>query len=240
MRIHILQHVPFEGPGYIADWIQEKGHTLTLTRFYDGDVLPNVEEIDALVILGGPMGIYDDHQYEWLHDEKVFIFDYLETKKPILGICLGSQLIAHILRTPIYKNREPEIGWFPIHFTDEAKNTIFAGLNEPMTVLHWHGDAFDLPYGATLLASSDATKVQAYILDQHILGLLCHFEMRPENIKALLSNSAKDLNLPGSYVQKENQISIQIESACVQTQKALYQILDSFFAQVPLSTQGTG
>jgi GMP synthase-like glutamine amidotransferase len=111
MRIHILQHVPYESPGSITDWAEEKGFPVSYTRFYENGQLPRLEDFDLLVIMGGPMNIYEKDKYPWLMLEKAFIQNCLSAKKKILGICLGSQLLADALGTKVYSNKEKEIGF---------------------------------------------------------------------------------------------------------------------------------
>ncbi|MCK7557005.1 type 1 glutamine amidotransferase [Chitinophaga sedimenti] len=116
MNIHYFQHVPFEGLGCIADWIDRKGHQVSVTRWYAGDAPPPHDQTDWLIIMGGPMGVYDAAQYPWLETEKAYIREAIQQGKRVLGICLGAQLIAAALGAKVYPNREKEIGWFPVHF----------------------------------------------------------------------------------------------------------------------------
>tara|TARA_B110001454_G_scaffold219191_1_gene251083 strand:- start:47 stop:751 length:705 start_codon:yes stop_codon:yes gene_type:complete len=229
MRIQIFQHVHFEGPGHIETWAIEHGHTFLVTKLYNDDPLPDLDDVDALVVMGGPMGIYDDHRYPWLRKEKSFLLDFIETKKPIIGICLGSQLIAHVLRTPVYRNREPELGWFPVYFTAGSDPVVDKFNERTIDVFHWHRDAFDLPYGATKLAESNATQVQMYLLDRHILGILCHLEMSPNAIEKLLENARSDLADGGTFVQNEKKIIELSSEKCEATKIVLFRLLDRFF-----------
>src|SRR5271170_6697939 len=120
MRIHYFQHVPFEGLGCIAQWAAEKEHTVTATRFYLDEPAPNPGEIDWLVVMGGPMNIYEEAEYPWLAREKRFIGEAIRGGKTVIGICLGAQLIADVMGGPVTRNLEKEIGWFPIELTPEA------------------------------------------------------------------------------------------------------------------------
>ena len=103
MRLHYLQHVPFENLGCIADWAAHKKHCVTETRLFDGDLLPSLDAFDWLIIMGGPMGIFDEEQYPWMAAEKAFLREVLKTDKPVLGICLGAQFIADALGAKVYK-----------------------------------------------------------------------------------------------------------------------------------------
>lgn len=140
LNVHCLQHVPFEGPFGIADWLTARGHRLTFTHLYRGETLPAVENIDWLVIMGGPMNIYEHRIHPWLLEEKLFIDKAIRAGKTVLGVCLGAQLIADVVGGKVYQNMEKEIGWLPITFNDEATR-FFAGAPKETTVFHWHGDS---------------------------------------------------------------------------------------------------
>ena len=140
MRIHVIQHVAFEGPGAIGEWAQERGHTITVTEQFSGGRLPKLDDFDFLVVMGGPMSANDDARFAWLAREKRLIADALRGQKAILGVCLGAQLVAQALGARVYRSREKEIGWFPVRQAPGAADSrLFAGLPEEMTVLHWHG-----------------------------------------------------------------------------------------------------
>jgi GMP synthase-like glutamine amidotransferase len=112
MRLHWLQHVPFEGLGYIKDWAEEQGFDITCTRLYEGEELPKMDEFDWLIVMGGPMGIFDYNDHPWLTDEKEFIELAIDEEKTVIGICLGAQLIATALGAEVKNNPVKEIGWY--------------------------------------------------------------------------------------------------------------------------------
>ena len=114
MHIHILQHVNFETPGLISNWIEKKGHSFSITNFRQGDSLPGFDSFDMLIILGGPMSVHDEDKYTWLKQEKNFIRESINLNKKVLGICLGAQLIADVLGAKVHNMASPEIGWFKI------------------------------------------------------------------------------------------------------------------------------
>ncbi|HBF36965.1 MAG TPA: amidotransferase, partial [Firmicutes bacterium] len=116
MRIHYLQHVPFEDPANIGNWARQKGHRLTGTHLYNGEVFPTMDRFDCLIIMGGPMNIYEAEKYPWLQSEKQFIKEAIDHRKVVLGICLGAQLITDVLGGKVTKNPEGEIGWLPVSF----------------------------------------------------------------------------------------------------------------------------
>ncbi|MRG47141.1 amidotransferase [Chitinophaga sp. SYP-B3965] len=198
MRIHYFQHVTFEGLGYIANWATEKGHTVTVTKWYESPALPALEDFDMLIVMGGSMGVYEEDIYPWLSIEKEFIRKAIAANKPVLGICLGSQLIAAALGARVYPNKQKEIGWFPVQFHDAIAPS-------PTTVLHWHGDTFDLPENAVHLAETSICKNQAYRIGDRVIGLQFHFEMTPEALDVMISHCEKDL-IPDTYVQTAAEI----------------------------------
>ncbi|MEO6837664.1 MAG: type 1 glutamine amidotransferase, partial [Ginsengibacter sp.] len=175
LRVHYFQHISFEGLGNIEAWCHENRHTLTSTKFYENPTLPALAEIDWLIIMGGPMGIHDEKKYSWLVNEKKFIKEAIAARKTIIGICLGSQLLAEISGAKVYANQYKEIGWFPVHLTEEAiNNKLFSGINSPIHVFHWHGDTFNLPKNAMHLAESEACKNQAFLYNGNVLGIQFH------------------------------------------------------------------
>lgn len=206
MRVHHLQHVPFEGLSSIESVLKEKGHQLSSTHLYDGQPLPPVNDIDWLIVMGGPMGIYDENIYPWLKEEKQFIKKAINSGKIVLGICLGAQLIASALGAKVYKNKYREIGWFNIRRSPDTINTILStAMPESTEVFHWHGDTFDIPEGASILAESEACKNQGFIIDDRVVALQFHLETTVESAKALIENCSGELD--GSvYVQTENEL----------------------------------
>jgi len=178
LNIHYFTHVPFEGLAYIEEWAVNKGHKLTSTEFYKSKNLPDINKVDWLIIMGGPMSVNEEDEYPWLTDEKRFVKEAIEKGKIVIGICLGAQLITDVLGAKVYKNVYKEIGWFQVHFTESAKKLpLFSSFPDEMMVFHWHGETFDLPEGAIHLAESEGCKNQAFIYKDKVLGLQFHFEM---------------------------------------------------------------
>lgn len=205
MRAHYLQHVPFEGLGSIEGWLERSGYEITCTPFYENPVLPDVDDIDFLVVMGGPMSIRDEEDYPWLRDEKLFIKKAVEAGKPVLGICLGAQLIAGAMGGEIFPNRIKEIGWFPVRASDVPERRSFFRFPEMTEVFHWHGETFTLPQGAVRIAESDGCRNQAFQLGDNVIGLQFHLETTPESARAIVENCRDELS-EAEFVQTESEI----------------------------------
>ncbi|MEH2165240.1 MAG: type 1 glutamine amidotransferase [Nostoc sp.] len=227
MRIHYLQHVPFEGLASIEQWVIKKDYILSATQFYNDDTLPSVDDLDWVIIMGGPMNIYEDDKYPWLILEKHFIQEAIKKNKIVIGICLGSQLIADVLGSKVYKGQEKEIGWYPIKMTTEAqKSSVFASFHASLTVFHWHGDTFELPLGAVRLASSEVCANQAFIYGDRVLGLQFHLESTQDSVRQIIENCASEL-VAGKYIQKpEEMLARNDDFSNINT--AMHKILDYF------------
>ncbi len=229
MRIHYFKHVPFEGLGMIQGWAEERGQHVTRTAFYDPDhTIPSPEDYDALVIMGGSMGVYDEAQYPWLAAEKHHIASAINAGKPVLGICLGAQLIVASLGAKVAPHTHKEIGWFPVAVTDQAAgHPILSGLNHAISVFHWHGDRFEIPEGALHLMCSEACDNQAFLYGDRVLGLQFHLEMDAPAINAIVEACGDELT-PSRWIQSAE--VIQQKAAIIQTRLALYRLLDNWAA----------
>ncbi len=206
MQIHVLQHVPFEGPAYIGQWAEEQNHRLTYTKFYDKWQLPPVQEFDWLIIMGGPMSVHDTCIYDWLMAEKTFVKNAIDAGKTVIGVCLGAQLISEVLGAEVQANAHTEIGWFPILKTVGASEHPFiTGVPDTMDVFHWHGETFGIPQGATNLFSSEACANQGFIFDGRVVGLQFHLEATTESIEMMVSHGQDELQ-PSRYVQSSEEI----------------------------------
>lgn len=204
MRAHYFQHVHFEGLGSIEPWLVSNGYELTSTRFFESDRLPNPDAIDFLVVMGGPMSVNDEDKYHWLVLEKQFVRKFIESGKPVLGICLGAQIIATAMGANVFPNTLKEIGWFPIQKVSSTDDSIFH-FSFSEIVFHWHGETFDLPLGAKRLAKSEGCENQAFQLGERVMGLQFHLEMTPKSVREIVSNCRDEL-VPSKYVQTEEEI----------------------------------
>ncbi len=203
MKVHCLTHVSYEGPGYILQWLEEKEHSITFTRFYEDAALPDVSSIDAVVVMGGPMGTSDEENFPWLRKEKEFLYRCIAAGKRILGICLGAQLIAEVLGADIHTAPYKEIGWFPVYPAENAlQTTWFTQLFEQKPMLfHWHGDQFMLPQKSPDLLKTDALSHQAFLCGNGIIGLQFHAEVTEYSLNDMLENGKNELSENGKYIQ---------------------------------------
>ncbi len=201
MRIHYLQHVAFEGLGSMEAELLSLGHQLSCTRLFANDALPAQGDFDALIIMGGPMGVYDEATLPWLASEKQFIKQTVLAGKRVLGICLGSQLLAEVLGGHVFKNAYKEIGWWPVtRRPDCAGSALAAAFPDEAEVFHWHGDTFTLPEGAQLLASSSGCRNQGFVWNEQVLALQFHLETTLQDARSWLAQDTDELD--GSrYVQ---------------------------------------
>ena len=204
MRAHYLQHVPFEGLGSIEPWLKKAGYEITSTKLFDGPDFPDLRKIDFLVVMGGPMSVNDEDKFPWLAPEKKFIWDAIAKNKPVLGICLGTQLIANVLGARVYPNKAKEIGWFPIYGIATNDKSIFE-FPASIKVFQWHGETFDLPAGAVRLAKSDVCENQAFQVGMSVIGLQFHLETTPEAARALVFNCSDEL-VKAPYIQTDQEI----------------------------------
>lgn len=222
MRIHSLEHAPFEGPGRIATWAQERGHTLARTALHDGEALPALDAFDLLVIMGGAMSIHEHRNHPWLPVEKRFLAEAIRARKPILGICLGAQLLADVLGGKVFQNPVKEIGWFPMRMLD--RSAPFGAFPGRLTVMHWHGDTFTIPEGARHVAESDACANQAFVHGDRVVGLQFHIELEKVGIEDLASASLDEAGVAPFIQSREQLIAPPPES--IEGEAALYALLD--------------
>ncbi len=230
LRVHYFQHVAFESLGSIEEWISLSGHSLTSTRFFESAKLPEISDIDWLIVMGGTMSVHDEEQFPWLKDEKQFIRQAVDAGKTVLGICLGSQLVSAALGARVYKNKDKEIGWFDIELTCFAKSDkLFFDMAGRSKVFHWHGDTFDLPENAIHLAYSKGCKNQAYIYKDKVIALQFHLEPTLNSLQQMIENGRNELTI-GKYIQTEKEILANkhlIDSG----RKILFTLLDKLAAQ---------
>jgi GMP synthase-like glutamine amidotransferase len=204
MRAHYLQHVPFEGLGSIEPWLRRAGYEISSTPFFESAELPDIEEFDLLIVMGGPMSVNDENELPWLVQEKQFMRRAIQRGKSILGVCLGAQLIASALGARVYQNQLKEIGWFPVQGVPSSDNAVFC-FPSSIEVFHWHGETFDLPLDAIRIARSEGCENQGFQLGSSVIGLQFHLETTPESAREIVTHCRAEL-APAKYVQSETSI----------------------------------
>jgi GMP synthase-like glutamine amidotransferase len=172
--------------------------------------------------MGGPMSVNDESTLPWLRPEKRFIRNAMKRSVPVLGVCLGAQLIASALGSRVYRTSQKEIGWFPIEATSSPMNAF--RFPDKCTVFHWHGETFDLPVGAVHLARSEVCENQAFQIGQYVIGLQFHLETTPESAQAILDN-CKDELTPAPYIQTEAQLRGAPSAAYAEINRLMSKIL---------------
>jgi GMP synthase (glutamine-hydrolysing) len=196
-RVLIVQHEPFEGPGTLRDALA--GCELRLVRTFAGDAVPGDLEEDGLVVLGGGMGVSEADRYPHLRDEMKLLRAAARRGRPVLGICLGSQLLAASLGGSVARAPRKEIGWFGVDLLPGARDdALFAGAPRAFTAFHWHGDAFTLPEGATPLAATALTPLQAFHCAPSAWGVQFHLETDEQVLDAMLRSGAGELGEAGA------------------------------------------
>ncbi|MDF7798990.1 type 1 glutamine amidotransferase [Pontiellaceae bacterium B1224] len=224
MKLHWLQHVPFESLGTIEDWAEQHDFDITCTRLYEDEELPDVDDFDWLIIMGGPMGIFDYNDHPWLTDEKEFIELAIDEEKTVLGICLGAQLMADVLGAKVYPGPAKEIGWFPIQRCAGAPDLI----PEKLTVFHWHGDTFEIPDDAVALATSEPGINQGFVFKDRVVGLQFHMETTEESMEALIENCGHEL-VDAPFIQSDDEMKAGLPNIGT-VNKSLANLLDSLLS----------
>jgi GMP synthase-like glutamine amidotransferase len=202
MNIHAIQHVPFEGLANIEKWVWHNGHALTVTRTYLDALFPSVDHFSLLIVMGGPMNIYEEEKYPWLAKEKRFVEQAINQGRMVLGICLGAQLVADVLGATVRANDQKEIGWFPVETTEQATNSeLFADFPRQVEVFHWHGDTFSLPEGAIHVLQSEGCQQQGFVYREQVIGLQFHLEITPASVQQLITHCGREI-VPGPYIDE--------------------------------------
>ena len=225
VQLLCLTHVAFEGPARIADWARDRGHDLTVVRADLASELHPPARLDGLVVMGGPMSATDS--FPWMLRELAFIERMLNQEAPVLGVCLGAQLLAHIFGAQVHRAEHKEIGWWPVRRMQNAGMPVVQ-LPESFVPLHWHGETFELPKRAIRLAESEAIANQAFLLDSRVLGLQFHVEATPSSVRAIVEGAASDIS-EGPYEQTAQDIVAQSTARCAALEGPTYLLLDGFF-----------
>jgi GMP synthase (glutamine-hydrolysing) len=194
MKVLALQHVAVEPPGTLGVAIKDAGLALDIVRVDRGEPIPELGDAAGLVIMGGPMSVYEADRRPHLRAELALIERALAAGVPVIGICLGSQLLAEVLGGRVCASGRQEIGWHPITLAPEAaSDPLLGGAPANIMALHWHGDVFALPPGARALASSAMTPLQAFSYGEAAHGLLFHLEVTAGQLTEMTAAFADEL-----------------------------------------------
>jgi GMP synthase (glutamine-hydrolysing) len=225
MHIHFIQHVPFEYPSSIIDWVITNNHIYSFTKIYESATYPSVDSFDALIIMGGPMGVYEEDLHDWIVPQTAFIKTAIDANKKVLGVCLGSQFIAKALGSKVYPHTLKEIGWWPVEKVNDQ--AFIKTLPSTFTTFHWHGDTFDLPTGATHLFKSEGCLQQGFIYNDHVIALQFHMEVKEDLLNDMTDHEKGQL-AADTYVQTEQQIHAQLELQVPLQQQFMFSLLQNF------------
>jgi GMP synthase-like glutamine amidotransferase len=236
-RVHYFQHIKDEGLASPEFWLEQRQAIVTATEFFnlaqgDADItLPLHDDVDLLIIMGGAMSVNDEDVYPWLVAEKQWIRHFIALNKPVVGLCLGAQLIACSLGAVVTKNPLTEIGWWPIQKkTTSAPEATTFQFPQTLTALSWHGDTFDLPNRAILLAENGACAHQAFQYGDRVLGFQFHPEITPQNLQLFLSDNSYDemtIDMTNNkYIQSSDQIASVNKEQFYQANQLLDRALD--------------
>jgi GMP synthase-like glutamine amidotransferase len=192
----VLQHIECEDLGTIGDAMSRRGIGYNYVRLFDGEPVPSsLYKYSGLIILGGPMNVYEEDKYPYLKDEDILIKKAINKDTPLLGICLGGQLIAKATGVKVRKGARKEIGWYKLNLTRHGmQDRAFKVLPDELTVFQWHGDTFDIPAGAAHLAGSGLFPNQAYRVGNKVYGLQFHLEVTQEMIRRWISEYQEELS----------------------------------------------
>ncbi|HEY6451740.1 MAG TPA: glutamine amidotransferase [Steroidobacteraceae bacterium] len=231
MRVALaVRHVHFEDCGTLAEVLSERGIAV---RYLEAgrEALREIDvsSADLVIGLGGPIGVCEDDRYPWIRDELKLLERSLALGKPVLGICLGAQMLAHILGARVYASPIQELGWKPLRLTEAGSGSAIAPLAPEFTsLLHWHGDTFELPRAATLLASTAEVAHQIFECGPRVLGFQCHPEIRARDIEAWLIGHAVEIaRTEGAGVEQLRRDTLRFAPALARQARAVF---DSWLA----------
>lgn len=233
LRVHYFQHIAGEGFGSCYQFLKQHHAKITATEFFalpvdrplDIEALPQVEDVDLLIIMGGTMSVNDEANYPWLKVEKRWIRRYLSMGKPAIGLCLGGQLIANALGAAVRRNEQQELGLTEVRKVKHVSEECFQ-LPEQFKVMQWHSETFEIPKGAIHLAENDACRNQMYQIGKNVLGFQFHPEITPEVLQLFLENDEELESFSGQYVQTERQLKSMSKSDFIKGNQILNQAIE--------------
>lgn len=226
MRVRVIQHVDFEGPGLIAEWAAERGHRLAAT-LAPTEKFPSCNDAELICVMGGPMDADDEAASPWLHAEKRYLAECIAAGHVVLGICLGAQIVAEVLGGRVKRGQHKEIGWYPVSKTAEGRAArLFSAWPDSFVVGQWHGDTFDPPADLKPLLSSEAFTDQAFVFDGRVVGVQFHLEWTSETLGSLLAACQGDFTDGGTWVTSASQMQAEAPTHEGNSRELLYALLD--------------
>ena len=213
LKVHYFQHIAGEGFGSCYQFLKQHNAKISATEFFalpvdrslEIEALPQVEDVDLLIIMGGEMSVNDEVNFPWLKIEKRWLRRYLSMGKPAIGLCLGGQLIANALGAAVSRSEKQELGWTGVRKVNYVPAECFE-LPAEFNVMQWHSETFEIPKGAIHLAENDVCRNQMYQIGKNVLGFQFHPEITPETLNLFLENEEELDHFPGQYVQTQQQL----------------------------------
>lgn len=241
LKVHYFQHIAGEGFGSCYELLKQHNAQITATEFFalpteqslDLEALPQVEDVDLLIIMGGTMSVNDEANYPWLKVEKRWICRYLALAKPAIGVCLGGQLIANALGAAVSRNPQQELGWTTVYKVPEVSYDYFY-LPEQFQVMQWHSETFEIPKGAVLLAENEVCRNQMYQIGTNVLGFQFHPEITPKVLEMFLENDEEVANFSGHHVQQVSGLRKSESSKFIQGNQILNQAIEYVLRKKPV------
>ena len=233
LRVHYFQHIAGEGFGSCYEYLKAHQAKITATEFFalpvdlplELEALPDIDEVDLLIIMGGTMSVNDEANYPWLKLEKRWLRRYLSAGKPAIGLCLGGQLIANALGASVSRNQYQELGWMDVGRVSHVPENYFQ-IPEKINIMQWHSETFEIPRGGVRLAQNNVCQNQMYQIGRNVLGFQFHPEMTPHALQLLIENEEDSAVFNGEYVQPIAELKKTIKSKFEQGNQLLNRAIE--------------
>ncbi len=212
MKALVLMHVESEGPGTLGTFLEGNGVEIEIAKLYAGDPVPSeIDRFHAVISMGGPMNVYEEDRYPFLKYETEFLKKVIDANIPVMGVCLGAQMIAKACGEKVYRAPEEEVGWCEISLTEHARDDLlFKNLPQTLTIFQWHGDTFDIPHGGILLARSEVCENQAFKY-KNAYGLQFHVEVTEEMLAEWFEDSEQKNEILAKYHSLKTELNKNAE-----------------------------